>query len=295
MAQSDYELAAHVSGLNQRTEINSIFDSILTHNSGSTAPTVTKAFMMWVDTSNATYYYLKMRNHDNTAWVTLGIYTVATKAYTSYAEGTVKLTENQIIDGVKTFSSSPIVPTPTTGTQAVNKEYVDSKQTLPIGAILNGFIIFDNCIVAFGGEFNRADYPKLWAYLQANPSLVKTQTQWQTEATANGGICGFFSDGNGTTTFRVPNLDKAFLRPDSRVVGSFEGDAIRNITGTFRVKPAGGVQPTGAFETDSMGGGSSANDNTGPLDLRFNASKVVPTSTENRPKNIAVLPLIVAK
>jgi len=84
MAQSDYELAAHISGLNQRTEINSIFDSILTHNSGSTAPTVTKAFMMWVDTSNATYYYLKMRNHDNTAWVTLFIYTVATKVITPF-------------------------------------------------------------------------------------------------------------------------------------------------------------------------------------------------------------------
>ena len=32
----------------------------------------------------------------------------------------------------------------------------------------------------------------------------------------------FFSDGDGTT-FRVPNLDKAFLRPDSRgVVGKFK-------------------------------------------------------------------------
>ena len=130
MAQSDYELAAHVSGLNQRTEINSIFDSILTHNSGSTAPTVTKAFMMWVDTSNATYYYLKMRNHDNTAWVTLGIYTVATKTYTSYAEDTVKLTGNQTIAGVKTFTTSPVVPTPTTGTQAVNKDYADLKVAL---------------------------------------------------------------------------------------------------------------------------------------------------------------------
>ena len=81
-------------------------------------------------------------------------------------------------------------------------------QTLPVGSFLNGYTIFNNCIVASGGEFNRADYPKLWAYLQANPSLVKTQAQWQTEATANGGICGFYSSGNGTTTFRVPNLDK---------------------------------------------------------------------------------------
>ena len=133
MAQSDYELAAHVSGLNQRTEINSIFDSILTHNSGSTAPTVTKAFMMWVDTSNATYYYLKMRNHDNTAWVTLGIYTVATKTYTSYAEDTVKLTGNQTIDGVKTFSSSPVVPTPTTTGNVITMDNIIQKTPVGIG------------------------------------------------------------------------------------------------------------------------------------------------------------------
>lgn len=36
---------------------------------------------------------------------------------------------NQTIAGVKTFTSSPIVPTPTTGTQAVNKDYADTKQS----------------------------------------------------------------------------------------------------------------------------------------------------------------------
>lgn len=42
----------------------------------------------------------------------------------------VTLTENQTIEGVKTFRSSPIVPTPTTGTQAVNKDYADLKVAL---------------------------------------------------------------------------------------------------------------------------------------------------------------------
>ena len=37
----------------------------------------------------------------------------------------VKLTENQTIDGVKTFTSSPIVPTPTTDFQVATKKYVD--------------------------------------------------------------------------------------------------------------------------------------------------------------------------
>ena len=39
---------------------------------------------------------------------------------------------NQTIDGVKTFSSSPIVPTPTVNTQAANKAYVDSNSTVPL-------------------------------------------------------------------------------------------------------------------------------------------------------------------
>lgn len=200
----------------------------------------------------------------NSTTVTNGVYT----------------TGNQTINGVKTFSASPIVPTPTTGTQAVNKNYVDNITALPIGAILNGYTIFNNCIVAFGGEFNRADYPELWAYLQANPSLVKTQTQWQTEATANGGICGFYSSGNGTTTFRVPNLDKAFLRPDSRGVGSYQSDEFKS-------------------HSHNISGVSSAN--VGTVNVRTTdsaATTVVSTSytgsTETRPKNIAVLPLIIA-
>lgn len=167
-----------------------------------------------------------------------------------------------------------------------------------IGLIDYGYVAKSYHIVAFGGEFNRADYPKLWAYLQANPSLVKTKLDWQDEATTNGGICGFFSDGNGTTTFRVPNLDKAFLRPDSRTVASYQGDAIRNITGSFsgngnstRFKDTTQAFYGTTNKTSDIGTGSGSGFET----IRLDASLVVPTATENRPKNIAVLPLIVAK
>jgi len=37
----------------------------------------------------------------------------------------VKLTGAQTVTGVKTFSSSPIVPTPTTDMQSATKKYVD--------------------------------------------------------------------------------------------------------------------------------------------------------------------------
>jgi len=39
-------------------------------------------------------------------------------------------TGDQTIAGIKTFSSSPIVPTPTTTTQVANKGYADTKTTL---------------------------------------------------------------------------------------------------------------------------------------------------------------------
>lgn len=157
-------------------------------------------------------------------------------------------------------------------------------------------------IVAFGGEFNRADYPLLWNWLQGK-SFLKTETQWQTEATANGRICGFYSSGNGTTTFRVPNLDKAFLRPDNRTVGTYQGDAIRNITGSFfKVKVSSAEEVnypySGAIRVDGDTPHNTwspiASETRPALNMSFDASKAVPTSTENRPKNIAVLPLIVA-
>ena len=47
------------------------------------------------------------------------------------ADGAVVKTGAQTIAGVKTFSDSPIVPTPTTNTQAANKNYVDTQ----VGAI----------------------------------------------------------------------------------------------------------------------------------------------------------------
>ena len=178
--------------------------------------------------------------------------------------------------------------------EAINKKQLDALQssvnsaisniqTLPIGAILNGYTIFDNCIVAFGGEFNRADYPKLWAYLQANSSLVKTEAQWQSESTSNGGICGFYSDGNGTTTFRVPNLDKSFLRHDSRTIASYQADMFKSHSHSVKVSqgyiPAGSSNFSAAWSSSTPGIGST--NSVGGI--------------ETRPKNIAVLPLIVAK
>ena len=59
----------------------------------------------------------------------------------------VNLTGNQTVAGVKTFSSSPIVPTPTTNTQAANKEYVDTKVALTGDETIAGIKTFSSNIV----------------------------------------------------------------------------------------------------------------------------------------------------
>lgn len=61
---------------------------------------------------------------DNTEVIVPESGILATKQYVDDAN--VALTTNQTIAGIKTFSSSPIVPNPTTGTQAANKVYVDN-------------------------------------------------------------------------------------------------------------------------------------------------------------------------
>lgn len=85
-----------------------------------------------------------------------------------------------------------------------------------------------NLVFADGRELDRIVYARLWAYVQSlDPALLVTDTVWLT-VDANGDFPskGKFSQGDGSTTFRIPLLfTPGFIRgvdPDVRKALTFQ-------------------------------------------------------------------------
>ncbi len=84
-----------------------------------------------------------------------------------------------------------------------------------------------------GYERIREVYSALWAYAQEK-GLVKTDAEWQEIANANGGNVPFYSDGDGSTTFRLPKI-VGYLKGASiqSETGNYIAEGLPNITGNF--------------------------------------------------------------
>jgi len=70
MSQSNYNIP-NQSAPAVRAQLNAVFGSIATNNSGSTAPSTTFAYQWWYDTSTN---LLKMRNAANSAWIDIALF-----------------------------------------------------------------------------------------------------------------------------------------------------------------------------------------------------------------------------
>ena len=144
-------------------------------------------------------------------------------------------------------------------------------------------------------SFAMSAVPTGW--LSCNGSLV-SRTTYSGLFSAVGTTYG---TGDGSTTFALPDLRGEFIRgfddgrgvDSGRTFGSAQSWAIENIVGTFtdiRVRLNTIFTATGAF-TGSTGAVSGDNGSGGAAtaNFAFDASNVVNTATETRPRNIALL------
>lgn len=137
-------------------------------------------------------------------------------------------------------------------------------------------------------------------WIKANGAAVSRTTYASLFAT----IGTTFGTGDGSTTFNLPDLRGYFPRgwddsagvDSGRSFGTTQDHAIPNITGAVPVEGPyhNKGSASGAFYDSSVtgggmsGGGGSASSKV----ANFDASRVVNTSTETRPKNLALLACI---
>lgn len=164
-----------------------------------------------------------------------------------------------------------------------------SRTKLPAGYVLSD-----------GQVLNRADYPELWAAVQSGFFASVADDKWLNSGFATNPLInrGKYSTGDGTTTFRVPDLNGAtvgsisslFLRGNSGNVaaygdiGSVVGYHLPNITGAISLGGSTGLVSdvnstvAGAFVrgTAAKTAGLQYNTQLPSKDLLFDASKSSP-------------------
>lgn len=157
----------------------------------------------------------------------------------------------------------------------------------PAENIPNGWLLCD------GSAISRSDYANLYRAI---------------------GVC--WGTGDNVTTFNIPDLRGMFLRgvsgesghdpdADKRIVltdnggntgnnvGSYQGDAIRNITGSHGSgEKYDDIAATGAFYKQSWTNRTAGDGTNNPHAYGFDASRVVPVGSDNRPKNVYVTYII---
>lgn len=159
-----------------------------------------------------------------------------------------------------------------------------------------------------GSLLNRKSYYKLWEFAQNSGNIID-EAKWSNWDSSKPNW-GKFSYGDGSTTFRIPDLQGEFIRTldfnrnvDIRSIGSFQTDAIRNLTGKFGATVYGstlyerncfnGVFSSNWFDSQytKLNLGKESPTDGGPYsyprEFIIDASLQVPTANENRPRNIA--------
>lgn len=136
-----------------------------------------------------------------------------------------------------------------------------------------------------GALLSRTTYAALWAYAQASGNIV-TDAAWLAGAT------GSFSQGDGSTTFRLPDYRGEFLRgwddgrgvDSGRAFGSTQSHALQNHNHTVDSYINGALGASGRPQEGTAGNSDSFSTLTSGTTGNF--------ASETRPRNIALLACI---
>ena len=314
---ADYNLANQV-GSTFRTELNAVLGDIQSLNSGSSDPTTTVAYKIWVDTSTN---LLKIRNSANNGWLVLGSLTdaahtnnfgLATKASPDFT-GTVDSAGDIVMGGTGALKlpngTNAQRPTAATGQIRFNttstefegyngSSWGELAAGVPVGTILT---------------FGASTPPS--GFLECNGSAISRSTYaslFSILSTTHGA-------GDGSSTFNLPDLRGQFVRgwdnsagvDASRTFGSTQTDQNKNHTHTTdSVTLTGGIRKisegflaggsaTGVFTKTSDGNnsitGSSSTSPVGGVDFDGTHTHTISSSgggTEARPTNLALMYII---
>lgn len=149
-------------------------------------------------------------------------------------------------------------------------DFLDSAS---VGTIKNDFLARPGWVKADGATVNRSDYPRLFKFAQDNELLTATPALYR----------GLFGEGDGTTTFTLPNLETYFIRLDSsRAVGSSQESANLSHVHYYNDWQT----------TPGLSGQASSNQTL--IGTYQDLTRTTGTSggDESRPKNIAYIPVI---
>lgn len=151
-----------------------------------------------------------------------------------------------------------------------------------------------NTLPLAGQLINRLDYPRLWNWIVNNlgSNSIVSDTLWNnTFVTVEGNTYytkkGYFSTGDGSTTFRLPLISSYFIRPidyaNLRYPGSLEIQTIQ--AHTHNVGRGDSYSGRSQESAGLTGGGQGSNPQTDAITSSYG-------STETKPTNIGV-PLLI--
>jgi microcystin-dependent protein len=141
----------------------------------------------------------------------------------------------------------------------------------------------------------RSEFPKLWEFIETQTLLLKDETTWQTENTLNG-MCGYYSSGDGSTTFRLMNLNGSMIKAVdgiTQLVGRYQEDENKKHLHNLKDESSVWNHTANLLGTDNAVQFAKTQEGSATSSIFPNSS--FSGGAENTVKNIGALPLIISK